>query len=108
MNLRFIPILAYAVVTFGAYGETVIHLPRETNTISVAANEAIVLDYFVTATNWVRTILRQGETSHGVLLAKGGAVVGPCELEIFDVGDYPFSSAVITFHRFLATALKSV
>jgi hypothetical protein len=73
----------------------------ETNSITIATNEAVVIDYLDAQEG--RAIYRGGSVTNTVWIRNGSAFAGPCEVTFESPGN-----AIVTFHRIHSPAVKTV
>ena len=98
----FIFVFCLAMVTLHAPAETFVISDGETNSIVVATNEAIIIDFVDSYSSY--PIYRRGGVSNSVDLMPGSAFAGPSELIV----SANSNSKVITFHRLQTVAVTTV
>jgi len=100
MKLSNLIFFALALVTLHARAESFVISDGETNSIAVAANEAIVVD-FIDSNSPFPILRREKKASVLVSITKGSGFAGPCELVFF-------RSTLVTFRRIQTAAMTTV
>lgn len=100
MKRSILLLILAAIITIRSAGETMIVSDGATNSIVVATNEVIVVDFI--DTNSPYPLHRSSGGAYLVRVHQGHAFAGPFELVFFN------DSAIVTFHRLQTTAVTTL